>query len=532
MVPSLFFLPTTQYDGPYVTHVHKGYLMHKHIWAAAALLTFAILACGPLDASFLSDDAFEQEIAAGSAFEPTACPFDYPASYTIECGYLYVPENRSTPASREIELAVAIIRSPNPDKAPDPLIYLAGGPGGSALYEADIWADSAFVEERDIILMDQRGTGYSFPQLDCPEDNEGSGVDPCVRRANRQNIDLGAYNSAESAADLEDLRLALGIDEWNMLGVSYGTRLAMTYMRDFGDNGALRSVILDSVYPPDINAYTLQSVNTFEALDTLFAGCAADPACSQAYPNLAERFYRLVVELEEDPLFFTAYDADYDEDVEFELWGYDLMNEVFQALYETPTIPYLPKLINDVEQGDTTLIGDWMLGYALGETAQTGAEGFFFPDVDYIDDSELLYYTVECYDEVAFADTGEAYTLTEGYPPLLRDLLQDDLEALIETCGVLGLPQTPALEALPVSSNVPTLLTAGEYDPVTPPGWAELAERSLGNDTFVVFPGVGHATLDAGPCPVGVMQAFLAAPQTAPDLSCVAQMGPPDWVLP
>src|SRR5262245_54736551 len=143
------------------------------------------------------------------------CPFDIPEGETLDCGTLYVLEDHNDPSSREIKLAVAMIRASGTEPQPDPIVYLEGGPGGSALDGVDSWAGFSFMEDRDVILLDQRGTGYSEPTLNCPEldtmDDESAATQACHDRLVNQGVHLADYNSAQSAADVADLRTALGL---------------------------------------------------------------------------------------------------------------------------------------------------------------------------------------------------------------------------------------------------------------------------------------------------------------------------------
>ncbi|MCA9904902.1 MAG: alpha/beta fold hydrolase, partial [Anaerolineae bacterium] len=185
--------------------------------------------------------------------ELTDCWMDLPDGLVegddVDCGLLFVPEDRTDPDSATIELAVAILYASEDDVQPDPIIYLAGGPGGNAVDELEAWVDIPYIQDRDLILLDQRGTGYSFPSLNCPEieESEDDATQACRDRLVADGVNLQAYNSAENAADVADLRVALGYDEWNLYGISYGTRLAQTIVRDYPQG--IRSVILDSAYP-------------------------------------------------------------------------------------------------------------------------------------------------------------------------------------------------------------------------------------------------------------------------------------------
>ena len=198
-------------------------------------------------------------------FNPAPCAFPVPGGYRVYCGYLVVPENRAAPNSALIQLHVAVFQSFAEGPEPDPVVHLAGGPGSSSLdVVAYLFGQGldAVLNRRDFIFFDQRGTGYSRPRLDCPERNaltptllSGALSDDqefqaivdafhrCRDRLTAQGIDLSAYNSAASAADVNDLRLALGYEQLNLYGDSYGTRLALTVMRDYP--GAVRSVVLE-----------------------------------------------------------------------------------------------------------------------------------------------------------------------------------------------------------------------------------------------------------------------------------------------
>ncbi|MCA9906963.1 MAG: alpha/beta fold hydrolase, partial [Anaerolineae bacterium] len=171
----------------------------------------------------------------------------------------------------------------------------------------------------ELVIFDQRGTGYSEPSLACPEseelmlstldedlDSEQSKglllqmVTACHDRLRGEGIDLAAYNSRENAADVDDLRRALGYDQWDLYGISYGTRLAQTVMRDFPDG--VRSVVLDSTYPLSADLTVDTIANMDRAFDTFFAGCAANAACSEAYPDLENRFFALADTLNATPI--------------------------------------------------------------------------------------------------------------------------------------------------------------------------------------------------------------------------------------
>jgi pimeloyl-ACP methyl ester carboxylesterase len=495
-------------------------------------LLFLLSACGAApETSLPVDDAVGESDPA--LFEATACPFD-PEEFDqdisdVVCGYLLVPEARSDADSPLLELAVAIIPSLNTDPALDPIIYLSGGPGDSALLELDDWLETPFRETRDIILFDQRGTGFSLPSLNCPEveelgddDDETAAITACRDRLRDEGVNLAAYNSAASAADVADLRVALGYDAVNLLGISYGTRLALTTMRDYPEG--IRSVILDSVYPPEVDAYTEQAANAAHAIQVLLQGCAADPACETAYPDLEPAFYDLVDQLNETPVELLLEDPESGETEEFYLDGDTLVSSLVEWLYDTATIPELPFVLDAAIAEDyeplSTLLAD---NGVIGEWRRQ--EGDIF-------DGEGAYNSVECHEEIPFNDLDAAIAAGADYPPQLAAPLLAEVESLFETCDIWQAGTAAAIETAPVQSAIPTLLLVGEYDPVTPPQWGRQAATHLTNSFFFEVRGAGHSLIDAGPCPLGIAVAFIADPTAPPDARCLEALTGPDFVVP
>ncbi len=462
-------------------------------------------------------------------FEPAPCQFYVPEGHAPECGYLVVPEDRARADSPLIRLHVAIFRSSSPAPAPDPVIHLTGGPGSYGL--TLVWyyfstGHDAFLATRDYVVFDQRGVGFSQPALDCPEANDlalyllGQDVSAEVGRALEmeaytacrdrllgEGIDLAAYHSAASAADVSDLRIALGYDEVNLLGVSYGTRLALTVMRDHPEG--IRSVILDSAYPPQVNLYTTWASNAGRAFDMLFDACAADADCSAFYPDLRTVFYALVDHLNADPI--TVVVSTGDGGVPVVVDGDRLMDVVFMGMYRADVIPALPHLIYEVNEGSTEQLAGHLPVY-LTFTASTGMRN-----------------SVQCREEVPFSSFEDVLAESAGVQPQVADFFAGRLEGFYGVCEMWGAGQADPVENQAVVSDIPALVLAGEFDPITPPEWGELAAATLSNSTVVRFPGVGHWVLRSGPCGWEVALDFLDDPERTPDASCVTWMGGPDF---
>ena len=483
------------------------------------------------------------EVPAMAAYEPVFemadCQFAEPEGFDIECGYLTVPENRAeVDNGRTVRLHVAIFHSDNPDKAADPVIYLEGGPGGDALELVPLVFASRFapfLADRDFIIIDQRGTGYSEPSLACPElidlrddtlelnlsDEEATeagieALDECRSRLVGDGVDLSAYNSAENAADVNDLRLVLGYDEWNVYGISYGTRLAQTIMRDYPEG--LRSVILDSAYPLEVDLFTEAPANLDRALTVLFEGCAADPGCAAAYPELETVLWETVAALEADNAPVQVIDVQAGESYDSFLDGDGLLGIVFQGLYSSEIFPVLPQMIYEVNGGD----------YLLVETILTAV----IAQSEFI--SVGMQYAVQCNEEAVFTEPGSPAAAAAEYPQLEHFFagLLNVGELTLDICQAWGVAEAPAIENEPIMASVPTLVMAGEYDPITPPAWGEQVAANLENSFYFLYPGVGHGASISDECPTAMALAFLNDPAGAPDDSCIAGMAPPTFTVP
>lgn len=461
--------------------------------------------------------------------ELTSCWMELPEGLlegeNLDCGYLFVPEDRSSASSPTIELAFAVLYAPVEAVQPDPVVYLAGGPGGNAVADLEGWLDIPYLQDRDLILLDQRGTGYSLPTLNCPEVEEGAedATAVCRDRLVSEGVNLQAYNSAENAADVEDLRIALGYDEWNLFGISYGTRLALTVMRDFPEG--LRSVVIDSVYPPEINSWEEYGQNTADVFGRVFQACAQDADCGDAYPDLEEAFYRTVEDLNAQPAQYSGTDAETGDAIDQEMSGDALIDRVFQLLYSTQSIPYLPWVLSEVAAGNYAALDDLESGAMIeGGYRQT-------PDED-VSDSEGMNLSVECQEEVAFLDETTSLNNVPAQPAPLHDNSINTIQGTFSDCQIWEVNTADTIEAQPVVSDVPTLVAAGEFDPITPAKWAESAASYLKNSFYFLFPGGGHGVIDMNECSQSIMQAFLDDPTQEPDGSCIDSIGAPLWVLP
>jgi pimeloyl-ACP methyl ester carboxylesterase len=481
-------------------------------------------------------------------FTPAPCPIAPIEGLTIDCGYLTVAESRRNYTGKTIDLAVAIMRSPNPNKAPDPAVFLQGGPGGPTLALAPLLAltYTPTLLQRDIILMDQRGTGYSRPKLDCAltvqsvqgralpagllesdlPDFIQAQVDQlvgCGLAYRAAGVDLSAYNSVENAADYEDLRLALGYGPWNVIGASYGTRLALTMLRYRPET--LRSVVLDSTYPLQANFHVDVFSSYNGTLQRLAAECAADAACNRAYPDLLATFDRVYEQLNSNPAQVPIIDPQTEEIITYlPISGVTFSTVIFQLFYSTPIISLMPLLIGETGNGNYAPLGV-LLGLLL-----TGESN---PDPGATQALGMLT-AVQCNEDAPFASREDFVAARDQNRRAAALAFQVPFnEGFLDVCAGIGLNNPDPAENAPVVSDRPIMIISGTNDPITPPSYAQETAATLSNSYIVSYPRGGHAPSIDSPCLAEGVAAFIADPAARPDPSaCIAQEAPLPFLTP
>ncbi len=472
---------------------------------------------------------------------PAACRFTLPQDLVegvdVECGYLTVPEQRSTTSvhtGRLIRLAVAIFHPPGGAVYPDPVIFLTGGPGFSAMeamyYQFEALSEAPHAAGRDLLVFDQRGIGLSQPALDCPGYDhfaleslrlqaEGQALDDqqmleitleqlsLCRDALAGIADLSAYHTAASAADVNDLRLALGYEQINLWGGSYGSRLALEVMRRYPQT--LRSVILDAIYPPDVDLYVSAPANFHRSLERMFASCAENPVCDQSHPNLRQVFYDTVARLNTQPVVREIWEPNSGEEIQVKLDGNTLIGLTFQLLYDSKIRYLLPKYIAAANQGDFTAFD--RIREAILIRQKYSSRGMMF--------------SVQCHEEIAFSSLDDFQKEAAKYPELASFYQQSILGMLTyRVCESWGAGAADESANQPVYSDIPTLLFSGEFDPITPPSWGAHTASTLENAYHYEFPGVGHGASALSGCPRQMMVEFLGNPGRPPDDACIASL--------
>lgn len=454
-------------------------------------------------------------------FEPADCPINVPEYAEIDCGYLIAPEDYANLQGRTVKLPIIIIRNRTGNPDPEAIIYTDGGPAYSSLNSVWWLANTRFVEDRDIIIIEQRGNLFAEPSLDCDITvlwEETADNTACLDSLRGQGIDLAQYTTANIAADIDLLRQALDYQAWNLLGTSYSTRLMQLVLNKQPDD--IRSAILLSVAPMTETRYQHDPEHSARAIQVMLDDCAADPACTAAYPDLETQLYDLIANLNANPVFFELSTPGTGIQFDYEVTGHTLMGwMVNDAFYEPAYHPfmtaYLPLLITEVSAGNTDMMRAWVKEDFYGLLHSPFAWG--------------LYFTVNCQDFAPYTTIDEVNDQVTAFP-MLDGYSRHGGE--LDICNAWQLPPAFGLLAEPVSSDIPTLIIGGSYDPITPPEWSRTAAVNLTNSTFVEIPSAGHNTLDGTICPDLIILDFLDDPGGDLDLSCLNDIHPPRYTLP
>lgn len=481
--------------------------MHRPLpWLVAAL---ALALAAPAEA---------QRRLGSLEFEP--CTLKAPLSVlnvAAYCTRFEVPEDPADPSGRRIELAVAWVPTENSAGPEDPVFMLAGGPGQSAL-ESYPGIHGAFREirkTRHVILVDQRGTGESN-RLVCRDAEGDSAVldaaaaeDPATWRdfAERcrdelaPRADLRLYTTTEAIADLDAVREAIGVQQINLLGVSYGTRVAQQYMRRYPER--TRRVVLDSVVPNTLALGGEHARNLEDALALHFAQCGEVAACRERLGSPRQNLDTLLAELREQPRPVRYRDPLSGEEVERDLTVGHVAAVARMYSYAPTLAALLPLSLHEAAQGRAgpLMAQAEMITSSMSEQIMHGMQ-----------------LSVICAEDLPRMRPDPA----DG-ARLLGDMM---LRVLQAQCEVWPTGTAPADFAEPVRSDVPTLLLSGEFDPVTPPRYGDEVAAGLSNARHLVLRGQGHSLAGAGCMPRILGDFFGGTAPDALDVDCLDTLKP------
>jgi pimeloyl-ACP methyl ester carboxylesterase len=449
----------------------------------------------------------------------TACSLGQPnsgLSTAAWCADFSVPENRADPHSRTIPLKLAVMRARAQVAKSDLLVFLAGGPGQAATESAGSVAAvmNQLLAHRHVLLLDQRGTGGSNA-LRCKESEDPAAPDDdasfnadelrdaaaaCLKQL-QSHADPRYYTTTLAAQDLEDVRKALGSPALDLVGVSYGTRMAQQYLMRFPD--AVRSVVLDSVVPNSLALGQDFARNLDDALNAQFARCANDPACKKAFGDPGQTLYQLRDALRANPHPVSFRDPQTWQTVKRMLDEDTLASVVRMFAYRPASAALLPLSINTAAHGD--------VGPLLGQARLLSG-----------DLSELIGGGMQ-YSVICAEDADLLIDRPEDASTILGTRMVDALKTV---CSIWPKGTRPADFHHPLKTDKPVLLLAGQYDPVTPPRYADEVAKGLPHARVLNFRGQAHGVMTAG-CGPQLIQDFIEQPDPkALDTRCLDRLQP------
>jgi pimeloyl-ACP methyl ester carboxylesterase len=407
-------------------------------------------------------------------------------------------ENREARSGRQIEIHLVVLPSTG-RPAPDPLFVLQGGPGQAASDLAEFYAGRSWAatrRDREIVLVDQRGTGRSN-RLDCPTGDEDGRHDleellpreavRSCRHALDTRADLGQYTTRVAMADLDEVRAALGYETINLYGTSYGTRAALVYARMYGPR--VRTMVLKGVAPPSLVIPVPFAEDTERSLQLLVADCGSDAECAAAFPNLPADIDTLFRRLDRGPLTATVPDSATGRVDTLRLTRGIAANLIRGVLQATSTSAELPLLIHRAAGGHPEPLARLALTFQ-----QLGARGV----------SRGMFLAVTCAEDVPFIDRESAAARTTG--TLLGTYW---LDRLLAACAEWPVPAVPSVDIGQIP--VPALLISGHLDPATPPRWGEEAAKLLPKSRHLVVRNGSHSFAGLAGCVDLLIADFLQA---------------------
>ncbi len=437
-----------------------------------------------------------------------------PARIEAKCGTVKVPENWDRPAGKRISIHLAVIDADTNRPRPDPLFLFAGGPGQAAT-EAYVTMTGGFYKinrTRDIVLIDQRGTGKSN-RLQCKPPSQ---ADPLAELTDQQadkwlrecavslKTDLTQYTTSSSIKDFEFIRRQLGYSTINIYGISYGTRVALTYLREYGAH--VRAVILDGVLPQQkVLGPEILMNGPRRAKENLLRRCRADPDCKRRFPRLAQLIQDFEQQLQSDPARTKVIHPRTGEAMTIR-YSWESWSQTLRFFgYSSEAMAILPLLIDLTQQRGNfapIVVQSLLVAETLGRSINNTLENSVLCSEDWpffkprpVDPAEVAYGVKE-------------------------------VKALAKICALW--PHRPVDKTFkrPVVSRVPVLVLSGEFDPVTPPENGALAAKHLKDSLHLVAPGMGHGVITRGCIPDQAAR-FLKNARTADvDPSCVKKIKP------
>ena len=428
------------------------------------------------------------------------------------CGTLLRPEDPANPDSPMLELYVAVVPALSLEPEPDAFVPIAGGPGQASteFYASYASAFEQVRRHRDIVLIDQRGTGRSAKMHCDTEDDVISGEFSRARTIEETESCLASlphdprfFTTSVAVRDLEALRVALGYTQFNLYGISYGSRVAQHFLRRYPDS--TRTVILDGVVPPQIALGPGIAIEAQNAMDAIFDRCAEEEACAARFPDIRSRFEALRGELADNPVTVAMPNPSSAAIEEISFGDRELAGAMRLLSYHPSSVALMPLLIDEAAEGNLQPVAAQfqMIADAMADAMSIG-----------------MHNSVVCTEDAPYFEN-EDVSVDELEATYIGPVQLEVLDAIcsIWPQGVLD----PEFKT-PVSSDTPVLLLSGEADPITPPAYAELAAVELADALLLTGRRQGHGQAPQG-CMPGIIRDFVEAGASADiDTECLDRM--------
>jgi len=435
----------------------------------------------------------------------------------MACGLATVALDHENPLAGNTSISFVVMQGS--DSGFDtPVAVLQGGPGGASTEMAMWFPQREFAQ----VFIDQRGTGFAPTQFDCPEaDNittdllaldsdtaltrEFDAYKACAARF-ADDPALSYTNTASLAADVEAVMAGLGHQRWVVYGVSYGTTIGLELLRR--QAVGLVGAVLDGVYPPDLDIDKAIAFSASRAITALDEACAASADCSRIIDGVSATLDRVITELDADPIHVDAGGGAPETIID----GQRAAVFTFLMLYGDQELSYIPWMLAGLDKRDPDA-ARWAA--RVGNLVETGSSQA---------SDEATYFAVECHDRAPF---------TSG-PPASLDLFAAAIAMppTSEVCAPWQVGTAPAATGTPVESDIPTLLMAGGFDPITPAEFARSAAEHLSNSVVVEQAGRGHGIWYGNDCTGNIVLSFVSDPGRDLDISCASEAVPVDWATP
>lgn len=448
---------------------------------------------------------------------------DLPKNQNIKFGYLIVLEDRTKPKGKTLRLPVFILKSRSTNPKSDPILYTSGGPGSSSVSTAKYGEYFSYLDDRDFIVFEQRGTRYAQPNLACDELDslkksnswinlseaqkakiEVQAAMHCQMRLSAAGNNLSTYNTKSSADDIEDLRKVLGIKQFNLFSVSYSTKIAQVLLRDYPKS--IRSAVLDSPLPLWVN-YDETSLKFFhEKLNLLFSSCASDSVCNRAFPNLKNRFLQFIEETNKKSILLPIKSPIDSSPIYVSLKGYQITS--FISLGNTWRLSGFPKFLDKLCNGDYKVLEPFVYNLFSDNNRSMG-----------------MRLSVWCSEEYPFENLSKKVKYKD-VPSQFFGMTSDAVP--IEICKIWKVEKAKPIENEPFKTNAPVLLINGEFDPDTPAFWGGQLQKAFTNSYHFVFKGMSHTPTQNwdNNCGMQLANSFFNNPFTRPIPKCLEDLKP------